>query len=207
MKRLWIMLLAVAMAVVIALPAGASKPLKPGKPTAETPVCQTTKDFEIPKSGRVSYECLWTPKDLQSAHPVEGKVTVTPDDPISRLVVFVRDSSPGDICGDTPLSDPTESDSFVTSFDLSYGNLTEPDEWETDGDYPTFDLWEGKDYWDFRYDNGPKGEHWCYPQDSRQGMREDLNGTPLHLWVAFKGQKGSSVNVSLSPEQAPEPTE
>ena len=51
MKRFWIMLLAVAMAIVIALPAAAgnpNKPEKPGKPDSSPPsppACEVTTAF------------------------------------------------------------------------------------------------------------------------------------------------------------------
>jgi hypothetical protein len=147
MKRLWTTLLIIAMAVVVTIPATAAPPnckelpfenrhycgLPPNSTTTTTTTtppptleaCPTeTFPIPIPKTGRVSYECHWTPED-PGFLPVVGKVTVTPGDGISKLGVWVRDSAPGDICLLAPVApDQIIDGSFVGSFDLPCGSGT-----------------------------------------------------------------------------------
>jgi hypothetical protein len=164
-------------------------------PTLEA--CPTeTFPIPIPKTGRVSYECLWTPED-PGFLPVVGKVTVTPGDGISKLGVWVRDSAPGDICLLVQGAENQTGDdgSFVGSFDLSYGDLPDDEVWDPEDLYPDYANYENKTYWSL------DGPHWCYPQDPSVGMREDPNGRPLHLSVGFSAKKNADpVKVTLSVE-------
>ena len=206
MRRLPILLVFALMFVLLALsPASAGKPncddpeshpscKADDPPPATTPPCTDEILTGITGNGRVGVECLWTPAADVS---VEGTVTVTPNRAISSLVVFVRDSSPGDIC---MLEQPGKADApFVASFDLAYGELAEPDGWDPYNIYPNFSDWTGQNYWDFSYEGD--GAHWCYPQDGVQGMREDLNGKPLHVNVGWIAKKNTTVDVALFPAQ------
>ncbi len=169
--------------------------------------CLTDIVIEVPKPGRVGYECLWTPGEPESisAEGVEGIVTVTPDGGISQLAVYVRDQAPGDIClGAYGMEDDQV---FEGSFDLSYGDLLDDEIWDPDDLYPDFAPYEDTTYWSFGvYDvHGETGTHWCYPQeDAVPYMRPDLNGPPLHLWVGFMAKKDAGdVAVTLSVEPKP----
>lgn len=142
--------------------------------------------------GRVGLECLWTPADNGA---LVGTITVEPSSPISQLVVFVRDSSPGDIC---VLKQLGKVDSpYVASFNLFYPVLSE----DFDPPYEPYNYapYVDKTYWTW---NAP---NWCYPQDPIVGMREDLNGEPLHLNVGFLAKKNTTVTVSLNPPQKEDP--
>ncbi len=176
--------------------------------------CPTgTFPIEVPRPGPVNYECLWTPEDPM-AEPgvgVEGIVKVASLDGISSLVVFVRDDSPGDICLLTQGAEgQLEPDgSFVGSFDLAYGSMEEivagagwdpedyPEDYPEDERPPSFDPYVSQTYWTFH------GAHWCYPQDGVAGMREDLNGPALHLWIRFRANPKvtSAVLVTLTTAQ------
>jgi hypothetical protein len=149
MKRLWTTLLIIAMAVVVTIPATAAPPnckelpfenrhycgLPPNSTTTTTTTtppptleaCPTeTFPIPIPKTGWVDYECLWTPADPQlPGEAVEGNVTVASLGGISKLLVLVRDSAPGDVCLLAPVApDQIIDGSFVGSFDLPCGNGT-----------------------------------------------------------------------------------
>ena len=207
MRRLPILLVFALMFVLLALsPASAGKPncddpeshpscKADDPPPATTPPCTDEILTGITGNGRVGVECLWTPT---TSGLTEGTVTVTPSRAISSLVVFVRDSAPGDIC---LLTQPGSAvDPFSASFPLAYGALEVPPDWDPTGDYPAFDDWVDSNYWEWSYD-GVDGAHWCYPQDGVQGMREDLNGEPLVLNVGWIAKKNTTVNVTLSPVQ------
>jgi hypothetical protein len=87
---------------------------------------------------------------------------------------MVLDSYPGDICVIEQEWGGQDGPDFVASFLLSYADLD-------DGLYPDSGLHQDQTYWSF------DGTNWCYPQDPvpglPPGMREDLNGEPLHLYV------------------------
>lgn len=175
------------------------------EPTLEA--CPTEIEIEILKSGPVELECLWTPVEPEVRNTmdgVEGKVTVTPVDGISELLVFVRDDSPGDICLLAQKAETQAVDgSFVGSFDLSYeAPPALHEDWETP--YPAiFEYYEHQTYWSFNHfgGDGENGMHWCYPQDGIEGMREDLNGEPLHLLVRFRAKKDfTQISVTLTAE-------
>jgi len=170
--------------------------------------CPTDFAIEVPKPGRVGYQCLWTPDEPLSIPPdgVEGIVKVASLDGVSQLRVYVRDASPGDICLTAHGMDDqiAAAGFFVGSFDLSYGDLPDDMTWDPTDLYPDFGPYEYQTYWSFNeYDEaGEAGTHWCYPQDDAvYEMRQDLNGPPLHLWVGFKAkQDAGPVAVTLRVE-------
>jgi hypothetical protein len=222
MRRLPILFVLVLMFALLALvPASAVKPncdedpthsaCKADDPTppATTPDCTSDLLTGITGNGRVFVECLWTPTD---SGLTEGIVTVEPTRAISSLVVFVRDSAPGDIC---LLTQPGKVvGQFSASFDLAYGSvddmvkvaLWDPRDYEEYPENerpPSFDPYVGQTYWSFsEYDaDGENGTHWCYPKDGVPGMRQDLNGEPLVLNVGWIAKKNTTVSVTLSPVQ------
>ncbi len=117
MKRFWILLLAVAMALVIALPASAGKPpiecdKHPNHPECapdpgdDTPTGGTTcieggsayevqtEDFDVILNGKSDTACI----DVIAA-PGAWKITVLTDGIVRGLSLFLRDSvGPGDGC-------------------------------------------------------------------------------------------------------------
>lgn len=145
----------------------------------------------IPGSNRTVFECLWTPEVANTAF---GTVTVDPaEGAIRYLAVAVRDDSPGDICLlQTEWSDQTP---YAASFDLAYGDLPDDGVWDPNDLYPDFAPYENQSYWSL------EGTHWCYPTDGVDGMREDTNGKPLHLYVALRAEKGTTVEIALFPNQ------
>jgi hypothetical protein len=157
-------------------------------PPTTVPLCEA--EFPVTESReQVLFECDWAP--VNDGAP-QGIVTISGE--VSRVVVMVRDSSPGDLC---ELSWPGKTSRGWKWYD---GRLT--------GDLDlTFPLTDTRGtYWDFDYtDNngnpvtGSTGEHWCGPD-----RWDDLNGDPLHLFVLLDGNKNknkenASVNVTLSP--------
>ena len=198
---------ALGLVVVLTLAAAAAAALRNCKPkdpdcsaTTTTTMQQTGLEacnpdeggiITIPGSNRTVFECLWTP---EAAETTVGSVSVNPfEGTIRYLAVFVRDDSPGDICllrnecdGQPP---------FVASFDLAYGNLPDDETWDPDDLYPDFAPYENQTYWSFG------GIHWCYPMDGVDGMREDTNGAPLHLYVALRAEKDTTVQIALFPNQ------
>ena len=109
MKRFWIMLLAVAMALVIALPATADKPDKPdkpGKPPTSVPIAGTTcidggstydvkrDNFSVVLYGKSDTACI----DV-IANPGAWKVEIETEGIVRGMSLFLRDSvGPGDGC-------------------------------------------------------------------------------------------------------------
>jgi hypothetical protein len=163
-----------------------------------------TGTFTVP-GGReeVTFECKWTPQDngLEGNGPSTGTIAVTKvSGEVSRLVVMVRDSSPGDLC---ELTWPGKTS---RGWEWYQGPLTGPLGL-------TFPLTDDRGtYWAFGYlDNdgvfrSSTGAHWCGPYDPIDGLRDDLNGEPLNLRVILDGNKNknkenASVNVILSPVQ------
>lgn len=165
--------------VMAAVPAGAAKPdCKPHQPncsttptTTEPPLAQSCATLTtLSGTGSLGFECDWTPKN---DGPTTGTVTVTViSGEVSRVVVFVRDSAPGDIC-------------VLEQWDKATGTVFEA----------SFPLKDGRGtYWD------QGGTNWCEPFDPVAGQRTDLNGDPLHLRVNVRAKKGTVIEVSLSPE-------
>ncbi len=159
-----------AIAMVMALPAAAKKGSIPGPPDDEpTQPCETVTTLS--GRGSLGFGCDWTP--LESG--ATGTVTVTEiSGDVSRVVVFVRDSAPGDICV-LEQWDKATGTVFSAQFDLVVGDQN---------------YWEG-------------ATHWCEQFDPIAGPREDLNGKPLHVQVGVRGKRGTVVAVSLSPGQVP----
>ncbi len=148
---------------------------------------------------QVVFECDWILPDEAPEAVVDGVVTVRLDEgEVSGLVVMVRDSSPGDLC---ELSWPGKTS---RGWEWYQGPLTGALDL-------TFPLTDNRGtYWAFDYlDNSgdlqpSTGEHWCGPYDPIDGLRDDLNGEPLHLRVILDGNKNKNketaiVSVTLSP--------
>jgi hypothetical protein len=104
MKRFWIMLLAVALALVMALPAGAKKPPKPLIPI---PACGFEYDLAYPYASDqvlVSDICIWTlPKVDGVAKTGVWEITLEPILPKNTKRPLdawadVRDGVPGNWC-------------------------------------------------------------------------------------------------------------
>jgi hypothetical protein len=114
MKRFWIMLLAVALALVIALPAGAGKPDRNCDETPDHPQCRAdlgddtpiagttcgspddvkTGDFEVILKGKSDTACI----DV-IANPGAWKIRIETVGIVRGLSLFLRDSvGPGDGC-------------------------------------------------------------------------------------------------------------
>lgn len=118
MRRIWVTLLAVALALVIALPAGAGKPpidcdKLPNHPECatdpgdDTPIAGTTcvedgstydvqtDDFDVTLYGKSDTACI----DVLPAYPGAWKVTIETDGIVRGLSLYLRDSvAPGDGC-------------------------------------------------------------------------------------------------------------
>ena len=163
------------------------KDLPPNHPNycdTEPPVT-TTEPPSIPSCATVTnltgagagMTCLWTPDRGSGETPSTGLVTVeTTSGELSGLVIWVRDSAPGDICVLEQLHKPGTG-TFVASFPLATGS---------------------ESYWD-------EPVHWCSRFDPIFGERDDLNGEPLHLGVSFdtRANRVADVVVTLEPGQDP----
>lgn len=188
MRRISIMLLAAATVTAMAVPVGAAPskcvdaPWLPGcahidedpPPTPEPPLqsCEVLPSLSGP--GYSEFECAWTPKDDGSS---QGVVTLTvTGGQAAYLAVFVRDSSPGNICALETWDKPTGTEFTAT--------------------FPLVD--ERGTYW------STGGTDWCAPYDEF-GPKEDLNGEPLNLRVILRGKKTTTVEVALKPVQAATP--
>jgi hypothetical protein len=188
-----LILAAVATLPILVAAAAAGAPDCGDPKWSDRPACQTTTTTPIPVAhacpaapkvgdpsiitiegaGSETFECDWSP--AYDASRQSGTVNVTVDaGEVSRLVVFVRDSNPGDICVLKEWDRPS-SNSFEVSFPLVLGDET---------------------YWQH-------ATNWCSRFDPVAGTRDDLNGDPLHLSVNVRGKKGTSVEVTLTPGQAP----
>jgi hypothetical protein len=199
-RRFLFLFLAVVMTLVVALPAGADKPNCKTNP--DHPSCHTTPTPEPPAvqpcepgvttlsgNGWLEFECDWTPKETDI--PATGMVTVTkigPSGEVSHVVIAVRDSAPGDICGWVTFDKP-DGDVFEASFPLSdargtYWGYTNP----LDTNEPPTEY---------------VGEHWCERYDPIAGPRTDLNGEPLSVVVNARVKKGTVIQISLTPDQEP----
>lgn len=188
MRRMLFVLLALSMVMLLAVPSGAAKPqCNPDLPgyTPGHPACQDSDDpdplqpcpaeFTLSGTGGIGLECDWEPEFVDG--DVDGVVTVTDTGTgeVSRLVVAVRDSSPGDYCPLTADPDPGVNDYpwYEAPFDTNPLTLT-------------FDLTSAEDsYWEGK-------TNWC-------GNRYDSNGDPLHLLVTARTKKGGSITVTLYP--------
>jgi hypothetical protein len=155
-------------------------------PPAQQPC--PTGEITITANGYVEYECDWTPIYPGESAPYEGTVRLTSDRPVSKVVIAVLDSVPGDICTLVQGWEEKTGQVFQASFALSYSALP-------DGFDPDYAAWENQTYW------GWNDAHWCYPQDLMPGMRDDLNGEPLDLHVGFVAKKGTTATITLTPEQ------
>jgi hypothetical protein len=169
-------------------------------PTTVPPTLQPCEDQFAVIGGReqVAFECEWAP---QGNDPSTGTIAVIKvSGEVSHLVVMVRDSSPGDLC---ELSWPGKTS---RGWEWYQGPLTGA----LDLTFPLTD--DRGTYWAFDYlDNGGSlqsstGAHWCGPYDPIDGLRDDLNGDPLHLRVILDGNKNknkenASVSLTLSPVQ------
>ncbi len=116
------------------------------------------------------FECLWTPS--QGAGLTIGTITIEPFGQLDRVLVFVRDASPGDIC----------------ALEQGLDDTSEPP-WEVM--IPLED--ERGTYWDFT-----EG-HWCEPYDPVAGQRDDPNGLPLHVQIGFKARRGAEARITITP--------
>lgn len=198
---------ALVLVLVLALAAAAAaappicKPKDPGcsgtttttTPSAGPEACSPDESgvITIPGANRTMFECLWTPEVADTAF---GMVTVDPvEGAIRYLAVTVRDDSPGDIC--LLQNEWDGSAPFVASFDLAYSDLPDDEVWDPNDLYPDFAVYENQTYWSFG------GTHWCYPTDGVDGMREDTNGKPLHLYVALRAERDTTVQIALFPNQ------
>jgi len=118
-----------------------------------------------------AFPCLWTPSE--DAGLLVGTVTVEPLlGTIDRLVVFVRDADPGDICALEQSLEDTSTPPYEVEIPLA-------DERGT--------------YWDF-----PDG-HWCEPYDPILGQRDDPNGMPLVVDVGFRTNRGTQATITITP--------
>ncbi|MEN8114051.1 MAG: hypothetical protein ABFS21_06650 [Actinomycetota bacterium] len=181
-------------------------PLYCGPPPSSTTTTTTTTPTEPPDlspcpdlielsgTGTVRFECDWKPENDSSTTGTISVDLVKGD--VSRFVLMVRDSSPGDLC-------ELAWDGMPPGYQFEWY------EGRLDGDllliFPLAD--DRGSYWDFDYhDNynelkASTGEHWCGPYDPIAGLRDDLNGDPLHLAVSMRAKKDTTVNVTLFPEQ------
>jgi hypothetical protein len=174
---LFAMLLLMGVAIASAAPPDDFCDRKPDHPhcsttTTEPPITQPcpTVPIALSTTGQQGFECDWTPEVSSDGM---GTVTVeTVSGEVTRLVIMVRDSSPGDICVIEQLGKPIASVVEAT-FPMVY---------------------EAENYWDSPI-------HWCESFDPVAGQREDFNGEPLHLRVNFRGKRGTEVLISLSPGQ------
>jgi hypothetical protein len=136
-----------------------------------TQQCPTVVEIDA-AGGRVEFECDWTPAHDEAALSGHVGVRVLSGE-MSRLVIFVRDSNPGDICALEQWDRPA-ADEFEAAFPLIVGNET---------------------YW-----GAPT--HWCSRFDPVSGTREDSNGDPLNLFIGLRGKKGTVIEVTLTPGQS-----
>jgi hypothetical protein len=141
MRRFWIMLLAIAMALVIALPAGAGKPQidcdndkflnRPecrNDPGDNTPIAGTTcreggseyavmtETFDVVLEGKSDTACI----DV-IANPGVWKVEIKTSEGVRGLSLFLRDSvGPGDGCFEDGSCGYVFRNDFPTEVDLPY---------------------------------------------------------------------------------------
>lgn len=183
MKRSSVILLLVVALIAVAWPAMGAKPdcaVDLNHPSCR-PVSTTTTS-QVPSigtceaqlvlgsSGVTRFDCDWSPTFATAA--TSGVINVsTVSGELTHLVVFVRDSSPGDICVLEQRKRPIAPE-FEASFPLRVGD---------------------ESYWD-------TPTHWCSRFDPVDGTRADLNGDPLHLSVSIRAKRGTVVEVSLTPE-------
>lgn len=163
--------------------------------TTKPPDLRLCEDEFTVTGGReqVLFECDWAPVNDGAS---QGIVTVSGE--ASRVVVMVRDSSPGDFC---ELSWPGKTSRGWEWYEGSLAGvleLTFPLTDDTRGIYWAFDYIDNNGDWVM----GSSGEHWCGTYID--GLRDDLNGDPLHLFVILDGNKNknkenASVDVTLSP--------
>ena len=191
-KKIQSLLIVAALALPVLAATGATAgpdfcDRKPNHPSCSTTTTTTEPAVAQPcetvttllGTGNLGFDCDWTPEESIAT---TGTVTVTvPSGEVSRVVVFVRDSAPGDIC-------------VLKEWDKATGTVFE-------ASFPLVDEVGGRGtYWD-------NGTNWCEPFDPIVGQRSDLNGDPLHVRVGVRAKKGTVVEVSLSPGQAAEQQE
>jgi hypothetical protein len=117
------------------------------------------------------FQCRWTPSQESGARV--GKITVEPvGGQVDRLVVFVRDADPGDIC----VLEQSLEDRSEPPYEVSI---------------PLMD--ERGSYWDFT------DGHWCEPYDPVDGQREDPNGMPFVVDISFKVKRGTQAKITITP--------
>ena len=136
----------------------------------EPPLQSCEKLPTLSGPGYVDFGCDWTPTDREVSEGVVA-LTVTGGE-ASYLAVFVRDSSPGNICVWKKWDKATGHD-FTVTFPLVRGDDT---------------------YWN------TGGEEWCAPYDEF-GPKEDLNGEPLTLRVVVRAKRTTTVQIVLDPVQ------
>lgn len=174
-NRLIVLVTTFFLVIASVSPAAAKKDHNPGEgPPPNVPVA-CDQAITLAGGGTVEFECLWSPADPGSDGNWAGRVGITARDQLGSLVelgslvVFVRDSSPGDVCLLEQLSQPAGS-LFEFDVPLVYG---------------TDEYWAGnQESWCGRFDDG--------------GGRDDLNGEPLHLSVNFRSKRNTSVDISLT---------
>ena len=214
MKRIWIVLLVLATAIAVGLPAAATPPKcdEPGgenlpgcggddEPTTTTTApglqaCPTGK-WTISGNGQTTRECLWKP--INNGSPVATVSVANITGALSGPpLLLIRDDSPGDICvlnqDEADWGEPHTGPDYVTSFDLHYDTVPGPD----------YGAWLGQSYWGFVWQEGMEaGTHWCAPQDPiGSTIREDNNGGALHLRIGFKAKGAGSLDITLFPENS-----
>ena len=86
-------------------------------PTTEPPLAACEDVMTIPAARSGGIECLWTPQNPIGT--TSGVVGVTTSQELRSLVVFVRDSEPGDICVLDQLHRP-EGTYFESAVPLAY---------------------------------------------------------------------------------------
>ena len=108
MRRFWIMLMVVAMAAIVALPATAKKPPKP-PPSTTTTTIPAAVDCEFDENGTLQnwwsedgpYRCRWTTSDRGEFTFHLTEEYEDDDGSVLRPHMFVTDSCPyGDKCFD-----------------------------------------------------------------------------------------------------------
>jgi hypothetical protein len=183
-------LLVMGVAIASAAPPDDFCDRKPDHPNCSTTTTTTTEPPTLqpcdeailgvpqPVRGFVGFDCDWTPENDGAETGVVNVATLKGE--VTRLVIFVRDSSPGDICVLEQLDKPIGSP-VVSSFPMVF---------DSDPSVAGFE----ENYWDSK-------TNWCERFDPIAGQREDLNGEPLHLTVNVRGKPGTEVLISLSPGQ------
>jgi hypothetical protein len=151
LRPLLIAALVFVLMATVASTALAKKPDNPGKPTTTTTtepaVAQPCKTITtLSGSSQLQVQCDWTPERTAATTGIVQVTEISGE--VSHVVMFVRDSDPGDICVLEQMNRPTGT-VFIA------------------------------------------------------GDRYDSNGEPLLVLVSVRVKKGTVVEVSLVPGQAP----